>query len=121
MKFLGLRTLIYPTTDINASKKWWQGFLGVAPYFDEPFYVGFNVGGYEIGLNPGADMSFGPVTYIGVDSIAEGLARAEAHGCTVVSGIEDVGEGISITHLVSPTGDRFGLIVNPHFKVDSNQ
>jgi predicted enzyme related to lactoylglutathione lyase len=118
MKFLGLRTLIYPTTDIFASKKWWTDFLGVAPYFDQPFYVGFNVGGYEIGLNPGADMSLGAVTYIGVYSIDEGLVRAEAHGCTVVSGIEDVGEGISITHLVSPTGDRFGLILNPHFKVD---
>lgn len=61
------------------------------------------------------------MTYIDVNSIAEGLARAEAHGCTVVSGIADVGEGISITHLMSPTGDRFGLIVNPHFKVDSNK
>lgn len=62
------------------------------------------VGDDEIELNPGA----------------EGLARAEAHGCTVVSGIEDLGEGISIAHLMSPSGDRFGLIVNPHFKVDSS-
>lgn len=121
MEFLGLRTLIYPTSDLTASKNWWHDFLGVAPYFDQPFYVGFLVGGYEIGINPGADVSLGPVTYIGVDSIEEGLARAEEHGCTVVSGIEDVGEGIMITHLLSPTGDRFGLIVNPHFKVDSDK
>lgn len=121
MKFLGLRTLIYPTADIEASKKWWADFLGFPPYFDQPFYVGFLVGGYEIGLNPGADISLGPVTYIGVDSISEGLARAEANGCTVVSGIEDVGGGIMIAHLVSPTGDRFGLILNSHFKVDSDK
>lgn len=120
MKFLGLRTIIYPTQDIAASKRWWADFLGVAPYYDEPYYVGFNVGGYEIGLNPGAEMALGAVTYIGVDSIVDGLARAKAHGSTVISGIEDVGEGISITHLVSPTGDRFGLIVNPHFKVDND-
>jgi predicted enzyme related to lactoylglutathione lyase len=118
MEFLGLRTLIYPTQNIDASKKWWQDFFGFAPYYDEPYYVGFQVGGYEVGLNPGADMALGPVTYMGVDSIAEGLVRAEAHGCTVVSGIEDVGEGIAITHLLSPTGERFGLIVNPHFSVD---
>ena len=121
MKFLGLRTLIYPTADIDASKKWWAEFLGFPPYFDQPFYVGFLVGGYEIGLNPGAEMELGPVTYIGVDSIAEGLARAEAHGSTVVSPIEDVGEGISILHLLSPTGERFGLIYNPHYKVDRGQ
>jgi predicted enzyme related to lactoylglutathione lyase len=118
MKFLGLRSVIYPTQDLEAAKKWWQDFLGVAPYFDEPFYVGFLAGGYEIGLNPGAEMAFGPVTYIGVDSIEEGLSRAQAHGSTVVSGIENVGDGISVVHLVSPTGERFGLIVNPHFKVD---
>ena len=111
---------MYPTADIDASKKWWTDFLGFDPYFDEPFYVGFDVGGYEIGLNPGADVAFGPVTYIGVDSIEEGLARAETNTSTVVSGIEDVGEGIKIVHLVSPTGERFGLIYNPHFKVDSN-
>lgn len=114
MKFHGLRTLIYPTSDINVSKKWWQDFLGIAPYFEAPFYAGFHVGDDEIGFNPGAEIAFGPVTYIGVDSVEEGLARAEAQGSTVVSGIEDVGEGIKIVHLMSPTGDRFGLIYNPH-------
>lgn len=120
MKFLGLRTLIYPTADIDASKKWWADFLGYPPYFDQPFYVGFQIGEDELGLNPGAEVSLGAVTYIGVDSVEEGLARAEAQGSTVVSGIEDVGEGIKIVHLVSPMGDRFGLIFNPHSKVDSN-
>ena len=116
MEFLGLRTLIYPTTNLDEAKKWWKNFLGINPYFDEPFYVGFNVGGYEIGLNPGAAMEFGPVTYIGVESMPEALERAKANGATIVSDTEDVGDGILIAHLVSPTGERFGLIVNPHFK-----
>ncbi len=119
MKFLGLRTLIFPTENIEASKKWWTDFLGFPPYFDEPFYVGYNVGGYEIGLNPGAEMALGAVTYIGVDSIADGVAKAKAGGATVVSDIEDVGDGIQIVHMLSPTGDRFGLIVNPTFKAES--
>ena len=80
----------------------------------------FLVSDYRIGFTPTIDMFLRVLTYIGVDSIAEGLARAESHSCTVASGIEDVGEEIQITHLVSPTGDRFGLIVNPYFKVDSN-
>ncbi len=43
----GLRTVIYPSPDLDAAKTWWTGFLGFGPYFDEPFYVGYNVGGYE--------------------------------------------------------------------------
>jgi catechol 2,3-dioxygenase-like lactoylglutathione lyase family enzyme len=50
--FLGLRTVIYPAPDLAASKAWYTALLGVEPYFDEPFYVGFDVGGYELGLNP---------------------------------------------------------------------
>ncbi|HEX7405258.1 MAG TPA: hypothetical protein VF307_04970 [Candidatus Nanopelagicaceae bacterium] len=118
MEFLGLRTIIYPTADVDEAKKWWKNFLGINPYFDEPFYVGFDVGGYEIGLNPGAALEYGPVTYIGVKSMAKALERAQANGATVVSPAEDVGDGIEIAHLMSPTGERFGLIVNPHFKID---
>ena len=51
-KFLGLRTAIYKVTDIKKAKAWYSNVLGINPYFDEPFYVGFNVGGYELGLNP---------------------------------------------------------------------
>ena len=47
---LGLRTVIYRTPDIAAGKLWYTKFLGFGPYFDQPFYVGFNVGGYELGL-----------------------------------------------------------------------
>ena len=52
---LGLRTVIYHAPDLGASKAWFAGVLGVEPYFDEPFYVGFDVGGYELGLVPAAD------------------------------------------------------------------
>jgi hypothetical protein len=46
--FLGLRTVIYPATDLAASTAWFTKLLGTGPYFNEPFYVGFNVGGYEL-------------------------------------------------------------------------
>jgi hypothetical protein len=48
--FLGLRTASYRVTDINKGKEWYSAVLGFGPYFDEPFYVGFNVAGYELGL-----------------------------------------------------------------------
>ena len=48
----GLRTAIYHVGDLEAAKRWYTDVLGVQPYFDEPFYVGFDVGGFELGLLP---------------------------------------------------------------------
>ena len=48
----GLRTVVYPVSDLGRAKEWYSAALEQAPYFDEPFYVGFNVGGYELGLVP---------------------------------------------------------------------
>ena len=50
--FLGLRTAIYHAPDLAKAKSWYSRILGIEPYFDQPFYVGFNVGGYELGLDP---------------------------------------------------------------------
>ena len=49
---LGLRTAIYLVKDLHRAKSWYTRLTGEAPYFDQPFYVGFNVGGYELGLLP---------------------------------------------------------------------
>ena len=66
----GLRTVIYGVADIAAAKAWYSTMLAITPYFDEPFYVGFNVGGYELGLDPAAPVGMGvpngPVAYWGV-------------------------------------------------------
>ncbi|OIQ68451.1 glyoxalase-like domain protein [mine drainage metagenome] len=117
MEFLGLRTLVYPTANLDQSKDWWKNFLGIDPYFDQPFYVGFNVGGYELGLNPAGSLEHGPVTYIGVDSMPMAISRAQAQGATVEGPPQDVGEGIEVATLLSATGERFGLIVNPNFRL----
>jgi len=50
--FQGLRTVVYPVGDLAAAKEWWTRALGVPPYFDEPFCVGFTVNGYELALDP---------------------------------------------------------------------
>jgi catechol 2,3-dioxygenase-like lactoylglutathione lyase family enzyme len=57
--FLGLRTVIYPARDLAASKAWFTGLPGVEPYFDEASYVGFQVGGYELALDPAGDAASG--------------------------------------------------------------
>jgi catechol 2,3-dioxygenase-like lactoylglutathione lyase family enzyme len=115
--FLGLRTIVYPAPDLAASKAWWTEALGIEPYFDEPFYVGFNPGGYELGLNPAGDPAAGPSTYWGVRDIAAEAGRLAALGAVAVAAVEEVGDGIKLGTFRSPGGDVFGLIENPVFKL----
>ena len=112
----GLRTVIYPSPDLAAAKTWWTGFLGFGPYFDEPFYVGFNVGGYELGLLPNADLSEGALTYWGVTDVAAAVATAIAEGASEHTPAAEVGGGIVTATVTTPTGVILGLIYNPHFE-----
>ena len=74
--FLGLRTAIYPVADIEAAKAWYAQLLEIAPYFDQPFYVGFAVGGFELGLIPGGESAIsGAQPLWGVASIDTAYAR----------------------------------------------
>ena len=57
---LGLRTVIFPVENVEKARDWYRGFLGSAPTFDQPFYVGFSVGGFELGLIPGTPGTGGP-------------------------------------------------------------
>ena len=47
----GIRIVIYPVKDLARAKTLYGKLLGVAPYMDEPYYVGFRVGDQEVGLD----------------------------------------------------------------------
>ncbi len=102
--FLGLRTIVYPAPDLDASRTWWTQVLGVPPYFDEPFYVGFNPGGYELGLDPAGDPTLGARTYWGVRDVEAAAARLIALGAVVVEPITEPGEGIKLGMFRNPAG-----------------
>ena len=113
---LGLRTAIYPSPDLAAAKRWYAEVLGVAPYFDEPFYVGFSVGGFELGLLPdGTPGTGGPQPLWGVANIAAAHARLLQLGAKPLDPIVDVGGGIKVAAVLDPSGNRLGLIENPNF------
>jgi catechol 2,3-dioxygenase-like lactoylglutathione lyase family enzyme len=114
--FLGLRTVIYPAPDLDAAKRFYTGLLGFEPYFDEPFYVGFAVAGYELALDPNGAVEDGPVTYWGVRDADEGLAWLTSHGATERSAVQEVGGGIRVAAAADPFGSIIGLIENPHFE-----
>lgn len=116
---LGLRTVLYPAADLQAAKEWYSRVLGFPPYFDEPFYVGFNVGGFELGLDPdggskpGAD---GALAYWGVEDAARELERLLSLGAREHRPLQDVGGGIKVASVLDPFGNAFGIIENPHFR-----
>ena len=111
----GLRTVIYPAPDLDAAKTWWSRLLGFGPYFDEPFYVGFEVAGYELGLLPTAPPSEGALTYWGVPDVAAAVATALEEGATEHAPVADVGGGIVTATVATPPGPILGFIYNPSF------
>ncbi len=117
-ELLGLRTVIYPAPDLEAAKVWWTEFLGFQPYFDEPFYVGFDPGGYELGLLPDADPAEGALTYWGVEDVNGAVDSALEAGATLDAEPTDVGEGIITASVRTPDGSIVGFIYNPHFMAE---
>ncbi len=125
----GLRTVVYPVGDLHRAKEWYVSVLGFGPYFDEPFYVGFDVGGFELGLQPdNADAprhsvrdsvrdGTGGVAYWGVADADNALGRLLELGATEHSGVQDVGEGIRLATVLDSEGNVFGIIENPRFSV----
>ncbi len=112
----GLRTVIYPAPDLAAATQWWSALLGVAPYFQETFYVGFEVGGYELGLLPDGDPAGGAMTYWGVDDVGAAVDAALAQGATLHAPVSEVGGGIVTGSVTNPMGSIVGFIYNPTFR-----
>jgi predicted enzyme related to lactoylglutathione lyase len=112
----GLRTVSYPVTDLARAKDWYAEVFGTQPYFDQPYYAGFAVGGFELGLVPdGTPGSTGAVAYWAVDDIEADVKRIVGLGAGVREAVKDVGGGIRVADLLDPFGNVIGLIENPHF------
>lgn len=118
--FQGLRTAIYKVSDLAKAKAWYSNVLGITPYFDEPFYVGFNVAGYELGLLPeegDTSKGSGVMTYWGVADAHQSFKRLLQEGSTSFEEPTDVGGGIVVAAVKDPWGNVFGVIYNPTFKL----
>jgi hypothetical protein len=117
LALIGLRTVVYPSSDLDADKAWWANLLGRQPYFDRPFSFGFNVAGYELALLPDADPSDGALVYWGVDDVPMAVQAAIASGSIEHTPVADVGEDIVTATVRTPGGAILGLIDNPHFQI----
>ncbi len=117
----GLRTVVYAAPDLERAKDWYTKALGIEPYIAEDFYVGFNVGGYELALEPDRTVAqppgSGAIVYWGVDDVDGELNRLLSLGAKPHTPFQDVGGGIKVGSVLDPFGNAIGLIFNPHFEI----
>ncbi len=105
----GISLLVYPVKDIARAKEFYRTLLGVEPYVDSPYYVGFRVGDQEIGLDPNAGHEAGPIAYRDVDDIEAGLqSLLDASGQTQQP-VKDVGRGLLVATVKDAEGNLVGL------------
>ena len=117
----GLGTVIYSVTDLSQAKTWYATAFQQKPYFDEPFYVGFNIAGYELGLDPNQTVSRpgagGSVAYWRVADIDAAVEHFVTIGAILAAPVLGVGGDIKVATVTDPFGNMIGLIENPHFEL----
>jgi len=121
-QFLGLRTVVYKVDDITSATEWYSTAFDQSPYFEEPYYVGFNIGGYELGLEP---VEKGPIkvgsngiSYWGVIDVQTSYQRLLELGATSHEEPQNVGGEIVTASVTDPWGNVIGVIYNPEFKAE---
>ena len=118
---LGLRTTVYTFEDLNLAKQWYSKAFGIKPYFEEAYYVGYNIRGFELGLMPASDKApkgANVIAYWGVEDIDSEYKRLIKLGATSNTAIAEVGGGIKLATVKDPFGNVLGLIYNPLFKAE---
>jgi predicted enzyme related to lactoylglutathione lyase len=114
--FTGIKSVIYPSSDLEKDKKYWEAVLGVKPYFDQPYYVGFSTDECELGLDPNAvkeGLTY-PVAYWHVEDVTEAARQLIDQGAVTHSEVRDVGGGMMLGTFKDPSGNIFGIIDSPN-------
>ena len=105
--------IVYTVSDLDSAKAVQIALLGVQPHTDEPYYVGFNVGGFEIGLTPVQPQgSPSTVAHILVPDLEEALHAVQEAGAVVTTEPRDVGGGTRVAAVRDPAGTLVGLLEN---------
>ena len=121
-QFLGLRTVVYKVDNLASATEWYSKVFDKSPYFEELFYVGFNIAGYELGLEPVESGSIAvgsnEISYWGVDNVQKSYQRMLDLGATSHEEPQNVGGDIVTASVTDPWGNVIGIIYNPEFKAE---
>jgi predicted enzyme related to lactoylglutathione lyase len=108
----GINNIAYPAGDLAAAKTLFTALLGIEPYVDAPYYVGYRpADGPEIGLDPNA--KDGPICYWEVADITATLETLLAAGATAERPVSDVGGGKLVATVRDPAGSILGISQSP--------
>jgi len=99
--------IVYPVTDLEKAKAFYGAYLGVEPYVDGPYYVGYKVGDQEVGLDPNSTV--GPIAYIDVADIKASVQAMTELGAETVKDITDVGGGLLVAQVKNGDGNVVGF------------
>ena len=102
-----IRSLVIPVSDLDATKAVYTALLG-SPHTDEPYYVGYNINGFEVALNP-AGGSGGPVAFADVEDLDETRATLLAAGATERDAPRQVAPDARVCVLADADGNPIGL------------
>ena len=102
-----INLLVHPVKDLEKAKAFYSTFLGVQPYVDSPYYVGYKVGNLEVGLDPNS--AVGPIAYTDVEDIKASLKEMTDVGAEIVQDVNDVGNGLQIAQVKDTNGNVVGL------------
>ncbi len=110
-----IRLIVYPVKDIAQAKAQYGKLLGVEPYADQPYYVGYKVGNLEIGLDPNGHKlrATGPIGFWHVDDIQETMQSFLDAGAETLQEIKDFGNGKFTATVKDADGNIIGLIQVP--------
>jgi predicted enzyme related to lactoylglutathione lyase len=111
----GIGLVVYPVSDLAQAKTLYHRLLGVEPYVDEAYYVGFRVGEQEIGLDPHGHRKgmTGPLGYWQVNDIHSSLRQLREAGAQVQQEVQNVGGGKLIAWVKDADGNITGLLQSP--------
>lgn len=102
-----INSVVVPASDLDKVKAVYTALLG-EPHTDEAYYVGYNVDGFEVGLNPQGE-DIGPVAYVDVDDLDQARKTLLAAGATDLLEPKPAGPGARVAVVADPAGNPIGL------------
>jgi predicted enzyme related to lactoylglutathione lyase len=102
-----IKLIVYPVRDIEKAKAFYGKFLGIKPYIESAYYVGYRVGDQEVGLDPNSRL--GPIAYTDVKDIKSSLQEMIEADAEVVQDVKEVGGGLLIAQVKDADGNIVGL------------
>lgn len=118
----GLKAAIYYVDDVNKAREWYNEALRAKPYYEKPFYVGYDIDGFEFGLEPGkAVRGDSPIVYWGVENVEQEFQRLIKLGAAENKPVKVVNGDVKVASVVDPFGNVLGIVENHHIPVKATE